>query len=338
MAGGSRTAIYAALTANSIVAVAKFAGFFVTGSGSMLSEGVHSIADVGNQSLLAIGMNRSEQAADSEHPEGYGREAFVWSLVSAVGMFFLGCGVSVAHGVQSLMSPHGQHDSGDATLNLAILFLALIIEGASCAVAVVGLKHQAKAEGQTFMQYIRTTDDPFGIAVLLEDGGAVLGVLMALGAVGLTALTHDPRWDAVGSILIGLLLGAIATYLVAVNRTLLVGKAVRPGDVQKLTQLLADDPAVESVLLQRAIVTGTNTYSIRAEIDFDGAFIAEQYLKGRNEDTLRARATSGPEAFHSFLSEYSEAVMEQVGDEIDRIEADIREAMPKATQIDLEPD
>jgi solute carrier family 30 (zinc transporter), member 9 len=337
MAGGSKLAVYTAITANTVVAVAKLAGFAVTGSGSMLSEGIHSIADVGNQGLLAVGLRAADLPADDDHPDGYGNDAFVWSIISAVGMFFLGCGVSITHGVQALLDPHGGHDGGDSSLNLWILAFALVIEGGSLAVAVWGLKKEATRQGQGLWSYLQTTDDPFGVAVLLEDGAAVLGVCMALVAIGLAASTGHAYWDAIGSIAIGVLLGLVAFFLIRKNRTLLIGRAIRPVDRERVKAILEADPAVEQVVMQQAVVTGTSSYRITAEIDFDGRYLARRYLEERDVEAL-VTELGDADALQSFLAEFGEAIIGQMGDEIDRIEDKIREELPKASQINLEPD
>jgi len=337
MSHGSKVAVYTAITANAIVMVAKLAGFAVTGSGSMLSEGIHSAADVGNQALLAVGMKSAERAPDETHPDGYGNEAFVWSLISAVGMFFLGCGVSMTHGIQSLMDSHGHHDSGDSQLNLAILVGALIIEGISLGIAVKTINDTAKSENQSLIAHLKETDDPFGVAVLAEDSAAVFGVTLALIAVGLTAATGEVYWDAIGSIAIGVLLGGVAVFLISKNRALLLGRAIRDADRARLQEILENDPAVEGVAVSQAVVTGTDTYRISAELDFDGAYLADKYLETHDLAAIHKRVAD-PEELKVFLHEYGEAVMEQVGDEVDRIEEKIRTVLPKASNIALEPD
>ena len=337
MSHGSKVAVYAAITANSIVMVGKLAGFALTGSGSMLSEGIHSAADVGNQALLAVGMKSAERPADETHPDGYGNEAFVWSLISAVGMFFLGCGVSVTHGIQSLTDPHAHAEPGNNTLNLVILVAALIIEGISLLIAIKSIRDTAKSEGQGFIAHLKDTDDPFGVAILAEDSAAVFGVMLALVAVGLTAVTGEAYWDAIGSIGIGLLLGGVAFFLISKNRALLIGRAIRTQDRIRLQQILENDPAVESVAVSQAVVTGTDTYRISAELDFDGAYLADKFLESHDFDKIHKRVAD-PEELKAFLHEYGEAVMEQVGDEVDRIEANIRTVLPKASNIALEPD
>lgn len=328
--------MYAAIGANSVVTVAKFIGFGLTGSGAMLSEGIHSVADVGNQVLLAVGMSRSERPADEEHPGGYGREAFVWALISAVGIFFLGCGVTIMHGIESLQHPAEGHS--DPTLNIAILLFAMLAEGTTLLIAVRSLQAQAKAREISFVEHLKTTDDPFGVAVLLEDSAAVMGVCIALLAVGLTSWTGSYYWDAFGSLAIGALLGLVAVFLIWKNTKLLVGRAVHENDRRAIRKILEDEPAIERVVQQRALVTGADTMRISAELDFDGKFFADRFLDNNDLDQIAARIGNDPNALRQFLEEFGEAVVNDVGDEVDRIENRLRSAMPKASLIALEPD
>ncbi len=337
MAGGSKAAVYSAIGANAFVMVAKFVGFALTGSGTMLAEGIHSLADVGNQSLLAVGMSRAQQPATPEHPYGYGRDAFVWALMSAVGIFFLGCGVTVAHGVQALIEG-GHHDEASTPwINLGILALSFVAEGASLAVAVRGLSKQAKARGVSFVTHVRTTDDVFGIAVLLEDSAAVLGVVLAAIAVGLSHYTHSPYWDAIGSLLIGALLGGVAFVLMQRNRALLIGQSIGKAELERMNKIFENDPVVENVVMARAVVEGADAYHISAEIDFDGRVLARRHLEGQDLDALAAELDNG-EKLLAFLEEFGDAVTDQVGDEVDRLEARIRKVLPRARHVDLEPD
>ena len=334
--GGSKLAVYSAIVVNAVVTLVKFVAFAFTGSGAMLAEGMHSAADVGNQALLAVGMRKAERAPDEDHPLGYGGEAFVWSLISAVGMFFLGSGVSITHGVQALA--HGEHgEVMSQTLNLGILGFSFVAEGLSFAVALNGMRMDARTHGQGLLEYFRKTDDPFGIAVLLEDSAAILGVTIALVSVALTAATGNENWDSWGSIGIGSLLGLVAVFLVRKNRDLLIGRSVRPEDRETLRRMLAEDPAVSEVKRANAVVTGTSSYGVHTKLDFNGAYVAERVLDGTNLEALR-REFATDEQLRGYLLEFGERVVTQVGREIDRIEARIRETMPKATRIDVEVD
>ncbi|MFT7521399.1 MAG: zinc transporter 9 [Kiritimatiellia bacterium] len=339
MAGGSKTAVYTAIGANLIVTVAKFIGFALTGSGAMLSEAIHSVADVGNQTLLAVGMQKSLKPADEKHPYGYGLEAFVWSLISAVGIFFVGCGFSMMHAIQALTEyfTGNPHAPEVGMLAIGILIFSLVIEFASLSIAMWGIWGQAKERDLSFAAHLRTTDDPFGVAILLEDSAAVLGVLIALVAVVMNYLTHDPIWDAIGTLLISLLLGFVALFLIAKNKSFLIGKAVAPKDKELIEKIVREDPVVESVKVTRATVRGTDHYRVSMEIDIDGGHIAELWLAQHDINEVHSELGT-PDALRAFLVEYGEEVMRITGDEIDRLERTIQTAMPRAKSIDLEPD
>jgi len=325
----SKTAVVAAIGGNSLVVVAKFIGFFVTGSGAMLSEAIHTAADLMNQILLLIGIVRSEKVADADYHYGYGRERYVWALMSAVGIFFLGCGVTVYHGVNALLHPHAVTGLGWA---IGVLLFALVIEGVVLWVAFKGL-WSAKGD-QPFVAYLNTRADPSAVAVLLEDAAACLGVLIALTTIGLAKLTGQIWWDAVGSILIGLLLGAVAIWLIARNKELLVGRSM-PADARgKVRAVLRKHSAVEGVVEMKSRVIDTETYDVLLAVDFRGERFAEQ-LSDRIE---AAWPIEDMAALKAFAAEYAELVITRLGDEIDAIEAEIREAVPEIKHIDIEPD
>lgn len=336
MAGGSKQAVMAAIGANALVTVAKFTGFALTGSGAMLAEGIHSAADVGNQALLGLGMARAARPADEHHPLGYTREAFVWAMISAVGIFFLGCGVTVAHGLEHLLDPPDEHASG-GMLSIGILVFSLIVEGASLGVAVRVAQQHAAERGKAFWEHVRTSDDPFELAVLLEDSAAVVGVVIAIVAVGLTEWTHQGFWDPVGSLAVGLLLGFVALTLIRLNRALLVGRSAGDAVLARLESVLEDDEAVEEVATRTAVVVGSEDLDIRAEVEFDGPYLCDKVLAGRDlveiHGTLRT-----PADLEAFLDTFSEDLSHVLGDEVDRLEARIREKLPRAHHVEIEPD
>ena len=329
-ADGSRASVLAALGGNTVVMVAKFIGFFMTGSGAMLGEAVHTLADVMNQILLFIGIERSAKAADAQHHYGYQRERYVWALMSAVGIFFLGCGVTVYHGVSSLLHPHAIESVGWA---VAVLIFALLVEGGVLAFAV---RLMWRARGDVpFWEYVRTRADPSAVAVLLEDGAACVGVLIALAAIGLTALTGQVWFDAVGSILIGLLLGAVAIWLIARNHELLVGRAAPKEAARRIREVLAQRATVGQVVNLKSRMIDAQTYDVLVGIDFEG----EQFAK-RLEPMLREAwpGLEGWEDFRAFAARYADAVMDELGREVDELEAAIMEAVPEVKHIDLEPE
>jgi zinc transporter 9 len=336
MAGdGSKASVNTAIAVNLAIALVKFVAFFVSGSGAMLAESLHSTADLGNQALLGVGMRKAARPADLDHPLGYGSEAFVWSLISAVGMFFLGSGVSIQHGISALMHPESHGVATHDALNFAVLGVSIAGEALSFSVAFRGVLGDARTRGQTLVEYFRKTDDPFGVAVLLEDSAALVGLLLALGSVGLTAATGVEQWDDWGTIAIGLLLGVLAMFLTRKNSSLLNLRSVGPGERQRLFDALAAAPSVASVVRANAVVVGPDSVAVTAKVVFRGSFLAEQWLAGRDPNPLCGRAHS-VEGLHLLLAEAGGGLSEVIAAEIDALEDRVRQVIPRAIRIDVE--
>ena len=337
MASGSAKAVYAAIGANSVITVAKLGAFIFTGSGAMLSEGIHSFADVVNQSLLAMGIKKAEKGADKDHPYGYGRDTFVWAMISAVGIFFLGCGFTLYHGIHSLMHPETVAIT-DIKVALGVLIFSFLLESWTLLVAYKEVKRAADEIGMTFAEYLNKGPDPMAVAVLLEDAAAVTGVVLASICIGLFVVTGNPVWDAIGSIVIALLLGVVAVFLVIKNRRALLGQSVTVELQEGVLSVLQRDDTVQAVHDVKATVMSAESFRFKAEIDFDGAMVAEHWLSGQDRNQLYADATADRDAFDRFLLSYGEAITTALGDEIDRIERTIRAEVPAAKHVDLEVD
>lgn len=335
MAGGSTRAVYIAITANSLVMVAKFAAFALTGSAAMLSEGIHSFADVGNQALLALGIKRSEKEPTVEHPYGYTRARFIWALISAVGIFFLGCGVTIYHGISSLFHPHEPFTAEELPILIGVFIFAFVIEGGALLMAVSAIKKEAG--DVPLMKYLRESSDPMAAAVLLEDSAAVIGVAIAAACVGLSVATHNPVWDSVGSIIIGVMLGWIAVLLVNRNRELLLGEAPSSEVVERVQAVLSAQPEVDAVHDVKAVVLGSGRLRFKAEVDFDGTELARQKLAEMDLEATLASLTNSA-ALEAFLLKFGDDMVESVGDATDRIEGRVSEAVPELAHVDLEAD
>ena len=332
MAGGSEKAVYAAIAGNSVVMLAKFGAFIVSGSPGMLGEGIHSMADVGNQALLALGIKKSAQAPEEGFPYGFHRDRYIWALISAVGIFFLGCGVTVYHGVSSFLHPH-EHDESNITLVVGVLIFSVVVEGWTLWVA---FRAANEARGDMPMiEFLRTTPDPMVSAVLLEDGAAVLGVIMAFCGVLLTHFTHEPRFDAAFTILIGLLLGGIAIALIRRNRALLLGESPQVETVERIVEILKEQPEVEKLHEVKMVVLGSGALRLAADVDFDGRAIARVCLKDDDLAALKASWKTDAQ-MQQWLEEFGEKVVEELGDSIDRIESELVEKVPQLSHVDLE--
>jgi len=335
VAHGSTKAVYAAIIANSTVMVAKFIGFALTGSGALLSEGIHSLADVSNQSLLALGIKQSQKAPDEEHPYGYGRAQYVWALISAVGIFFLGCGFTLYHGIEGVLHPPEAFVG--TGMAVGILIFSLVVESASGWVALKAVMTGAKEADMSFSDYLRAGPDPMGVAVLLEDAAALLGVLLALAAVGMTAATGNPVWDGYGSISIALLLGAVATFLIQKNKGFLLGSGMRPEDKAKVLSVLRESPLVEGFHDTKAVVMDADGTRFKVEVDFNGRVLAKLWLADQDLGQIREDITDDA-GLQAFLEDYTEDAVTLLGAQIDEIEARIKGQVPSIRHVDIEAD
>ena len=340
MAGSSAKAVYAAIATNSVITVTKLTAFAFTGSGAMLSEGIHSLADGSNQTLLALGIKKAKKAPDTEHPYGYGRDAFVWAMISAVGIFFLGCGFTLYHGGSALWAHLQGHSHPIESVNVAVgvLIFSVILESWTLWVAVVEVTKSAKAADMTLSEYTQKGPDPMAVAVLLEDAAAVIGVLIALACIGMYLLTGNPIWDAIGSLIISALLGAVAIFLVKKNRSALLGRTVTQREHDAVTQVLKSDPAVEQLHDVKATVMGADSFRFKAEVDFDGKVIAKKALASQDLESVSSKVSGSTEALEQYLMEFGAHIVETLGDEIDRIESQIQAQVPAAKYVDLEAD
>jgi zinc transporter 9 len=325
----SRKAVIVALGANTFVTAIKFVAFLLSGSGAMLSEAIHSAADTGNQVLLFIGLKRASRQRDDEFHYGYGGERFVFGLLSASGIFFVGCGVTVYHGVETLLHPHMPSISA---VTFGVLGLSLLIEGGALVFAFRTLtRHRGS---MSVVRFIREKADPAALAILLEDSAAVFGLLLAAAGIGLSYLTQNPLWDSIGSIIVGLLLGVVAIVLVLENRELLIGKAVPEGIEDQFMEILRRRPSVRGVHDVKTRQLTPEAYKFKAEVTFDAG-----YLAGRLDGALpnHATALSGAQREETLRALASTAIR-ALSEEIDDIEAAVRAAIPEAKHIDIEVD
>lgn len=340
MAGSSAKAVYAAIATNSVITVTKLTAFAFTGSGALLSEGIHSFADVCNQSLLALGIKKAKQEADTNHPYGYGRDAFIWAMVSAVGIFFLGCGFTLYHGASALWDHLHGHSHPIEAISVAVwvLVFSLVLEAWTLWVAYKEVRKSADAAGMTLQEYTQEGSDPMAVAVLLEDAAAVFGVVIALTCIGLYVLTGNPIFDAIGSLIISFLLGGVAIFLVRKNRSALLGRSVTASEQTAVLDVLKSDPVVDQVHDVKATVMGAQSFRFKAEIDFDGEEIARRAIAKEDLPTILEEVQNNPEALEQYLVRFGNSIVDGLGDEIDRIEAQIREEVPSAKHVDLEAD
>jgi cation diffusion facilitator family transporter len=289
-ASGGTKAIIAALLANAGIALAKFIGYLVTGSSSMLAEAVHSVADTSNQGLLLLGGKRAQRAATTEHPFGYGRDRYFYSFVVALLLFSLGSVFAMYEGVHKLES----HEPLTSPLvAVVILLVAIVLEGFSFKTAIA--ESQALKGRSTGWQFIRQAKAPELPVVLLEDFGALVGLVLALLGVGLTVLTGNPVFDALGTIAIGLLLGVIAIILIIEMKSLLIGEGATPPVLRRIVAALEDCEPVERVIHIRTQYLGPEELLVAAKIALTPCITIEDVARAIDGAEQRARAAV-PEA------------------------------------------
>ncbi len=263
MAGSSKTAIYAALVGNSLIAVTKFVAASISGSAAMFSEGIHSVVDSGNQVLLLYGLKRAQKPADAEFPFGHGKEVYFWSFVVAILIFGLGAGISLYQGFSHLSHPE---PLGNLTLNYIVLGLAIVFEGGALWVAVQ--EFNKSRAGQSVMAAVRGGKDPSLFVVVFEDSAAMLGLIVALGATYLYQLTGNILFDAGASICIGFILAATAAWLAYEAKGLLIGESAAPETVAAIGRLVAADDRVLSVNELITLHMGPADIIVTLSVDF----------------------------------------------------------------------
>jgi cation diffusion facilitator family transporter len=297
--GHGTKAVLAALLANAGIALAKFGGFLITGSASMLAESVHSAADTGNQGLLLLGGKKARRAATPQHPFGYGRERYFWSFVVAVMLFSVGGMFATYEGIEKIRHPHELESPGIA---VGILLLAILLESFSFRTAIVEANH-IKEPKTSWWSFIRRSKQPELPVVLLEDLGALVGLVIALAAVATSIATDEPVFDAIGTLSIGILLIVIASILAIEMKGLLIGESASATDQQAIAAAIEIEPSVKRLIHMRTEHLGPDELLVAAKIELlDGLDVAE------------------------------------VTDIVNRVESSIRRAVPSARVIYLEPD
>ncbi|KAL7539292.1 hypothetical protein ACHAXR_009159 [Thalassiosira sp. AJA248-18] len=330
-----------ALGGNFIIAAAKLAAAMSSGSSAMLSEFVHSVVDCGNQALLLVGLNASHQPSDRTHPYGYGKAIYFWALVSALGTFFLGAGISMTHSVGELMNPSMTTEVPNEVWG--VLIMSFVVDGYVFGKTVQGVRASRRIDGDSsskdmsFWRYATTkVRDPATLAVLLEDGAACLGIVIAIGGIGMTQYTQNPVFDGMAGVCISGLLAAMGMALANVNHRFLIGQGLDKSTREDIEKIIIARRSIDNVYSVQSQWTGPDTFSYKAEVDFDGTFLAAKLLPRYQQEFFDAKHTLDRD-LRVLLSWYAEDVMRAVEREVRHIEEEIRIKYPAAQYIELEP-
>lgn len=313
--GGGKTAVVAALLGNLGIAAAKFVAFGFTRSSAMLAEGFHSLADTGNQALMLLGLKLAARPPDDDHPYGYGKETYFWSFVVAMSIFTLGAAFAIYEGIHKLIeiSGHeGVHELRSQTWALAVLGVSLGLEAVSFAVAMRAFAHEKGT--LTLRQAVVESRAATVITVLFEDAAALLGLVLALVGVGLTALTGNPVFDALASLAIGAVLACVAFFLAAMTKRLLIGQSATPRVEAAIRAAIEGLDGVDSVIELKTLHMGADYILLNLGVDF-----AEGLDTGRMEaliDAIEDRVKAAVPAVRRIFIEadtVKEAVAQQAG-------------------------
>ncbi len=297
---GSKLAIFASMAANLGIAVMKFIASFFTGSSAMLSEGIHSLVDTSNGILLLWGIKKSKIRPDKQHPFGHGKEIYFWSFVVAIFIFALGGGVALYEGIKHLMAAnevHIDHSSKMKWWNYGVLIGSLLFEGASL---WVGWKEFRKKQPTGFITAMTKSKDAATVAVIIENGAAVIGLLIALVGISLTYYFNNPVFDAWASILIGVLLTVVAVFMAVETKHLLIGESADQTDLQEIHNILKSYSELEGYGNIKTMHLGPDDILLGANINFKDHLTVAQ-IEPVIKDIKNKIVQNNPRIKHIFI-------------------------------------
>lgn len=317
--------VWGAVFINGANFLVKTFAWIYTGSHSMFAESVHSLADTANQLILAVGIRKSIQSPTADHPYGYHPMRYIAPLISGVGIFCVGCGLSIYHGCEALFA-----DKPELFISplwaYGILTFSLLTESTTLFIAIKALRYGAKKSNLKMREYIAQNGDPGVIVVLLEDIAAVLGIGIAATCMALSAYYNTHVFDACGSLVIGSLLGGVATFIIKKNTVALVGKSIPRDTLNNINRIIEKDVLIRAIHDVKATDLGNGVVRYKAEVDVDGRELSRKYLEKINlmellEDIREIKTEKDAEAF---ILAHGEGVVDLLGAEVDRIEKELR--------------
>ena len=310
--GESKLTVVLALAVNLAIAIMKAVAGVITGSAAILSEAAHSVADTFTEALLLTALRRSDRPADRKHPFGYGKERYFWSLLAAVSIFASGAMFAFYEGFRTVFGE--AEEQTRPLVGYIVLGLAFAMESVSWAQAVRQVRRESKEQERSIVEYLRLSDDPTVKTVFLEDSAALVGLVIAFAGVGLHQITGSSVWDGVASLMIGVLLAAVAYSLARTNKGLLIGRQADPVMVRAIGARLRDAPEVEAVVDLLSMLTGTDRVLLCARLDFDDALGAADLERAcvRIDGELRAEFPDLDEIFLEPVPRNDPAMRERV--------------------------
>lgn len=332
----SKKIVRMALAGNMVITCAKTAAWISTGSSAMLSEAIHSLVDSGNQALLLVGLTGAGSKPDKSYTYGYGKSIYFWSLVSALGTFWCGAGVSCWSSMGSLINPVVDTHAMMGWEMWSVLGCSFVVDGWIFGKTLLKL-NESKPKDISLLTHFKRLKDPTTAAVLMEDGAACAGVLIAIAGIGATALTHSPVFDGIAGLAISGLLASMGVYLANLNMKYLLGHAVDPEITADIKKILLSRPSIEEVHSEQSQYIGPYAFSYKAEVDFDGTFLAAKLMRRYQQEFQNVKNLS-PDEIKLLLAWYAEDVMRTVEQEVKDVEIEIKQKYPTAMFIELEPD
>lgn len=300
----SKKTVYMALGGNMIITASKVAAYLFSGSSVMLSEAIHSLVDSGNQALLLIGLTAADSEADGKYQYGYGKSVYFWSLVSALGTFWCGAGVSGWSSMQALISPSVElHAIGWEIWS--VLGVAFAVDGAVLYKTVQKV-NLTRPPNVSLFSHITNIRDPTTAAVLWEDAAACGGVLIAVGGISLVSLTHLVVFDALAGLAVSGLLASMGIYLARMNKTYLMGQAVEPEITDGIKKILMAGKSIDEVHSVQSQWVGPYSFSYKAEVDFDGTYIAAKLLDRYQSEFSKTHEMGERSLIFSFITALSD--------------------------------
>ena len=326
----NNTSVLAAFIGNIFVTAIKTFVAVLSGSAAMFAESVHSFADTLNQCLLLVGLNRSKRPADNSHGYGYGIERFFWSLISACGILFIGAGITIYHSIDSLIFKSTE-SYGFGWYSFIVLCVSFVIEGATFYIAFREIKGKEKFSREVFAEA-----DPIKLAVLYEDGAALLGIIVVLIAQVLTHLFGNPIFDPIAGIIVSLILGSLAIVLIVKNYQYIIGKPLTEEAQVQIVEFLLEDPCIETVSEFKSVAIDINRYRIYTTVEWNGSHLYNEiYEKGDLREEFDEIKNDFKE-FTKLMFKTTDRIPRLVGSHIDKIEKKIREKFPQIAYIDIE--